>query len=62
MTSSARPFSQVIREPYEYISQVKGKGIRLLLVNAFDYWLHIPADKKAEIGVLTQMLHNASLL
>ena len=57
-----RPLLQVIKEPYEYICQVKGKGVRLLLINAFDYWLHIPAEKKAEIGVLTQMLHNASLL
>lgn len=53
---------QVIKEPYEYICQVKGKGVRLLLINAFDTWLHIPPEKKAEIGVLTQMLHNASLL
>ena len=53
---------QIIREPYEYICQVKGKGVRLLLINAFDLWLHIPPENKTEIGVLTQMLHNASLL
>ena len=55
-------YTEIIKEPYQYICQVKGKGIRLLLINAFDAWLHIPPDKKAEIGVLTQMLHNASLL
>lgn len=53
---------QIIKEPYEYICQVKGKEVRLLLINAFDAWLHIPPEKKAEIGILTQMLHNASLL
>jgi geranylgeranyl diphosphate synthase type 3 len=62
VSPTERDYTKVIREPYEYICQVKGKGIRLLLVNAFDYWLHIPAERKAEIGVLTQMLHNASLL
>lgn len=41
---------------------MKGKEVRLLLINAFDTWLHIPAEKKEEIGVITQMLHNASLL
>ena len=58
---SPAPF-QVIKEPYEYICQVRGKEVRLLLINAFDSWLHIPAGKKADIGEITQMLHNASLL
>ena len=33
-----------------------------VLLQAFNTWLHVPEDKKAEIQDITQMLHNASLL
>lgn len=55
-------FFQIIREPYDYICQVKGKEIRVRMIEAFNLWLKIPDDKKAEIQVITQMLHNASLM
>ena len=31
-------------------------------VQAFNTWLQVPDDKKEEIQVVTQMLHNASLM
>ena len=53
---------QILREPYDYICQVRGKEIRVKMIEAFNYWLKIPEDKKGEIQVITQMLHNASLM
>lgn len=52
----------MLLEPYDYICQVKGKEIRVKLIEAFNDWLKIPHDKKEEVQVITQMLHNASLL
>ena len=31
-------------------------------LQAFNHWLKIPDDKLGQIGEITQMLHNASLL
>lgn len=49
-------------DPYQYICQIPGKGVRLKLATAFDYWLHIPNEKLEVISDLCQLLHNASLL
>lgn len=38
------------------------RSLLAVYVQAFNYWLKIPEDKKAAIQVVTQMLHNASLL
>ncbi|KAK2152745.1 hypothetical protein LSH36_320g04046 [Paralvinella palmiformis] len=53
---------EILLEPYEYISQIPGKLIRVTLAKAFNYWLKIPEDKLEVIMEVTQMLHNASLL
>lgn len=53
---------QILKEPYNYILQVPGKGVRLKLSQAFNYWMKIPEDKLEIIAEVTQMLHNASLL
>ncbi|XP_072051186.1 geranylgeranyl pyrophosphate synthase-like [Amphiura filiformis] len=53
---------QILKEPYTYILQIPGKGIRLKLSQAFNYWMKIPGDKLDIIAEVTQMLHNASLL
>lgn len=57
-----RTYDEILREPYDYVCQVRGKEIRVKMIEAFNYWLKIPDDKKGEIQVITQMLHNASLI
>ena len=32
------------------------------MIEAFNFWLKISEEKKGEIQVITQMLHNASLM
>ena len=39
------PCLQVLTEAYEYITQVPGKEVRTLLINAFNVWMDVPADK-----------------
>ncbi|KAG9001935.1 geranylgeranyl pyrophosphate synthetase [Tulasnella sp. JGI-2019a] len=51
-----------LMEPFAYISSVKGKDIRGQMIEAFNYWLHIPEEKLAVISRVVGMLHNASLL
>jgi geranylgeranyl diphosphate synthase type 3 len=55
-------YDKILMEPYEYICQLKGKEIRVKLIEAFDGWLQISNDKKKQIKEITQMLHNASLI
>ncbi|VEL22298.1 unnamed protein product, partial [Protopolystoma xenopodis] len=49
-------------EPYEYLIESSGKGIRRELVEAFQHWLRVPEEIKEEIAVITEMLHNSSLM
>lgn len=53
---------KTLREPYDYLIQKPGKGVRIKLVKAFNYWLNIPQDKVDVICEVIQMLHNSSLL
>jgi len=53
---------RVLTEPYSYITQDPGKGVRRKLIRAFDLWLKVPEDKRTVIEDVTKMLHNASLL
>lgn len=53
---------EVLLEPYTYITQVPGKEIRTLLIDAFNVWLKVPDEKLDVIKEATKMLHNASLL
>ncbi|TPX72446.1 hypothetical protein CcCBS67573_g05878 [Chytriomyces confervae] len=53
---------RILLEPFLYLTQARGKEIRTKLVNAFDAWLKVPADKLKLISEIIEMLHTASLL
>ncbi|KAG1878928.1 isoprenoid synthase domain-containing protein [Suillus subluteus] len=52
----------LILEPFTYISSKPGKGVRTLLLEAFNIWLAVPCDQFKIIDRVVQMLHNASLM
>ncbi|WVQ79616.1 hypothetical protein IAT38_001716 [Cryptococcus sp. DSM 104549] len=56
------PQERILLEPYTYISANPGKEIRTKLIDAFNLWLHVPADDLLVITQVVRMLHNASLL
>ena len=49
-------------EPYVYISQLPGKGVRGKMIGAFQTWLCAPSDTVKSIQSIVDQLHNASLL
>ena len=51
-----------VLEPFAYISESPGKDVRGALIDAFNVWLKIPADKVDTIKQIVSRLHNASLL
>ncbi len=51
-----------IVEPFTYISEIPGKGIRNQLIQAFNHWFQIDAEQLSKITEIVAMLHNASLL
>ncbi|KAG6917241.1 hypothetical protein DXG01_003273 [Tephrocybe rancida] len=51
-----------VLEPFTYITSNPGKEIRSQLIDAFNLWLDVPAQKLAVISRLVNMLHAASLL
>nr|AAW26447.1 SJCHGC00702 protein [Schistosoma japonicum] len=53
---------KVVMEPYNYTCSTNGKGIRSLLMAAFNYWLKVPESTLDVISSVIQMLHNASLI
>lgn len=54
--------TEILLEPYEYLLQVPGKDIRGKLIDAFNFWLHIPEKELEQIKTIVSMLHNSSLL
>ncbi|KAJ2962018.1 hypothetical protein NQZ79_g2719 [Umbelopsis isabellina] len=52
----------ILLEPFRYLCEHPGKDIRTQLIEAFDYYMHVPADELRTIKKITEMLHNASLL
>eukprot|EP01156_Anaeramoeba_ignava_P019429 Anaeramoba_ignava/a96069_30.p1 GENE.a96069_30~~a96069_30.p1 ORF type:complete len:292 (-),score=103.40 a96069_30:39-914(-) len=54
--------NEIILQPYKHICEIPGKGMRVKLFEAFDYWLKIPESKKVLISEVTEMLHNSSLI
>ncbi|TDL22985.1 terpenoid synthase [Rickenella mellea] len=64
--SKPSPWSKVnedaVLEPFTYITANPGKEIRGRMIEAFNEWLHVPAEKLSMIGRLVNMLHSASLL
>ncbi|VDN11334.1 unnamed protein product [Dibothriocephalus latus] len=53
---------EIILEPFHYLLANNGKGLRKQLIKAFDFWMHIPAEKLEVVGEVIEMLHNASLV
>jgi len=51
-----------LTEPYRYISQSQGKGVRKIMMDAFNVWLQISSDQVEYIAKLISILHNASLM
>lgn len=49
-------------EPYRYLEQTQGKGMRDLLIDAFNIWFKISDYELTKIKYIVRMLHNASLL
>jgi len=49
-------------EPFNHINSIRGKDIRGLMLEAFNRWLHVPADRLVVISKVISMLHTASLL
>lgn len=61
-TSKFKDFDSILMEPYNYLTQIPGKGIRIKLIKAFNHWLNIPEEKVEIICEIIQMLHNSSLM
>ena len=53
---------QTILEPYTFTTSNPGKEIRGKLIDAFNAWLNVPADKLKVIAKIVNMLHAASLM
>lgn len=49
-------------QPYEYLSEIPGKGVRSKLVFAFNEWLKISQENLVNVTEIVDMLHTASLL
>lgn len=49
-------------EAFHYIEQNQGKGIRDLLIDAFNLWFQLGPMELSKIKYVVRMLHNASLL
>jgi geranylgeranyl diphosphate synthase type 3 len=49
-------------EPFAYITSRPGKGIRGMMIEAFNKWLEVPEDKLQIIASVVSKLHSASLL
>jgi geranylgeranyl diphosphate synthase, type III len=60
-TCVANPLQELM-EAYHYIEQNQGKGIRDLLIDAFNIWLQLDPVELSKIKYVVRMLHNASLL
>lgn len=61
-SGSAFENDKLLLEPYTYITSNPGKEIRGAMIEAFNVWLEVPADKLKTISKVISMLHNASLL
>ncbi|EGG18273.1 geranylgeranyl diphosphate synthase 1 [Cavenderia fasciculata] len=52
----------VLLEPYKYITETPGKGVRALLIESFNHWLKVEDRVVKEVSSLVQSLHMSSLL
>lgn len=59
-TESAIPSD--LLEPYKYLEQSPGKGIREQMIDAFNKWFRVPEPQLSTIKRIITMLHTASLM
>ncbi|OAA54243.1 geranylgeranyl pyrophosphate synthetase [Niveomyces insectorum RCEF 264] len=53
---------RIVRGPFDYLNNTRGKEFRTQLINAFNGWLEVPPEPLAVITRVVGMLHTASLL
>lgn len=51
-----------VAAPRDYINSLPSKGIRSMLIDAFNLWFCVPQGPFKTIESLVQLLHNASLI
>eukprot|EP01114_Cavostelium_apophysatum_P019453 TRINITY_DN627_c0_g1_i1.p1 TRINITY_DN627_c0_g1~~TRINITY_DN627_c0_g1_i1.p1 ORF type:complete len:347 (-),score=65.76 TRINITY_DN627_c0_g1_i1:54-965(-) len=56
------PDDKILSEPYNYLLEIPGKGVRSQLIQAFNRWLKIDDQRQTAITEIVNMLHTASLL
>jgi geranylgeranyl diphosphate synthase type 3 len=49
-------------QPYEYLLEIPGKGVRSKLIFAFNEWLKVSKENLIAVAEIVEMLHTASLL
>jgi ophiobolin F synthase len=57
-----KPSQKAIAGPIRYISSMPSKGVRSKLIEAMNYWLHVPGESVETIKHTIDLLHNASLI
>ncbi|OMP86939.1 Geranylgeranyl pyrophosphate synthase, partial [Diplodia seriata] len=57
-----KPSSLVMEAPAKYITSMPSKGVRSVLIEALNTWLHVPPAALSTITSIVDMLHNASLI
>eukprot|EP00906_Rhabdomonas_costata_P032100 RCo045250 len=65
LPSSSKPFASsefALVQPYTHLLSVPGKGVRGMLIDAFNLWIHVGADQVSKVKSIIEKLHNASLL
>jgi len=53
---------KILEEPYQYLLEIPGKGVRSQLIKAFNEWLQIDEVQLKSITQVIDMLHTSSLL
>ncbi|PIA17988.1 terpenoid synthase [Coemansia reversa NRRL 1564] len=59
---SSCDMEEALLAPFEYLSQVPGKEIRTVMINAFNGWLCLSSTQLACIAGVVRKLHTASLM
>lgn len=54
--------STMVDGPCNYISSMPSKGVRSLLIESINIWLHVPKTRIIMIDNIVRTLHNASLI
>ncbi|KAJ2163124.1 hypothetical protein GGF46_000053 [Coemansia sp. RSA 552] len=53
---------EMLLAPFNYLSQVPGKEIRTVMINAFNEWLQLDSERLSCIAGVIRKLHTASLM